>query len=175
MSACLNKNKFLSKDELKRLEKTLDSYIFDEPRDTSMLFTMIYTGARPTECLRIRKMDLNSENNTIFIQGLKGSRDREIPVPEWLFTKLEDLSEKSQPADPVFSVALRTMQGIWARYRPVQGKGIRSLRHTFAIRLYEKTKDVRLVQMALGHRYLNTTQIYVDYIYNQEELKRLLL
>jgi len=35
-----------------------------------------------------------------------------------------------------------------------------SLRHTFATRLYSKTGDLRLVQRALGHKRITTTEIY---------------
>lgn len=173
MSA-LNRNKFLSKAEYNALELTLTSSLEKHPRDVLMLLTLMNTGARPTELLNLRKMDLSPENNSVFIRGLKGSRDREIPLPPFLFQKLDLLAAMAPPEQHIFLIALRTLQGIWHQYRPAK-KGIRSLRHTFAIRLYQRTKDVRLVQMALGHKYLNTTQIYVDYVYNQEELRKLLL
>jgi len=32
--------------------------------------------------------------------------------------------------------------------------------HTFATRLYRKTGDLHLVQRALGHRQITTTEIY---------------
>ncbi|MFC1475810.1 tyrosine-type recombinase/integrase [Candidatus Zixiibacteriota bacterium] len=41
--------------------------------------------------------------------------------------------------------------------RPIS---LHSLRHTFATRLYEKTGDLHLVQRALGHRQITTTEIY---------------
>jgi integrase/recombinase XerD len=37
---------------------------------------------------------------------------------------------------------------------------VHSLRHTFATRLYRQTGDLRLVQRALGHRHIATTEIY---------------
>ena len=37
---------------------------------------------------------------------------------------------------------------------------VHSLRHTFATRLYQKTGDLYLVQRALGHRQITTTEIY---------------
>jgi integrase/recombinase XerC len=63
---------------------------------------------------------------------------------------------------------------IWQFYRPVPKK-FHALRHTFAIELYQKTKDLRLVQVALGHRNITNTMIYADYIYSQQELKKLIL
>ncbi len=41
--------------------------------------------------------------------------------------------------------------------RPVS---LHSLRHTFATNLYEKTGDLHLVQRALNHRQITTTEIY---------------
>ena len=35
-----------------------------------------------------------------------------------------------------------------------------TLRHTFATRLYNRTGDIRLVQQALRHEFISTTQIY---------------
>jgi integrase/recombinase XerC len=37
---------------------------------------------------------------------------------------------------------------------------IHSLRHTFATRLYQRTGDLYLVQRALGHRQITTTEVY---------------
>jgi integrase/recombinase XerC len=39
---------------------------------------------------------------------------------------------------------------------------IHSLRHTFATRLYHKTGDLYLVQRALGHKRVTTTEIYAQ-------------
>jgi integrase/recombinase XerC len=41
--------------------------------------------------------------------------------------------------------------------RPVT---VHALRHTFATRLRERTGDLRIVQAALGHRQLGTTEVY---------------
>lgn len=38
------------------------------------------------------------------------------------------------------------------------------LRHTYATELYRETKDIRLVQKALGHASLATTMIYTHIV-----------
>lgn len=42
------------------------------------------------------------------------------------------------------------------------GLTFHSLRHTFAMRLYSETRDIRLVQRLLGHRCVASTEIYAD-------------
>jgi integrase/recombinase XerD len=37
-----------------------------------------------------------------------------------------------------------------------------ALRHTFATRLRERSEDLRIVQAALGHRHLGTTEAYAQ-------------
>ena len=52
----------------------------------------------------------------------------------------------------------------------VRRVSIHSLRHTFATRLYEKTGDLHLVQRALGHRQITTTEVYARV--GDEQLRR---
>ena len=37
---------------------------------------------------------------------------------------------------------------------------VHSLRHSFATRLFSKTRNILLVQRALDHRHISTTEIY---------------
>ena len=55
----------------------------------------------------------------------------------------------------------RFRQGL-AAARIERSLTVHSLRHTFATRLREETGDLRLVQVALGHRQLATTQVYAS-------------
>ena len=48
-----------------------------------------------------------------------------------------------------------------------------SPRHTFATRLYRRTGDLYLVQRALGHRHITTTEIYARV--GEEQLRRALV
>jgi integrase len=125
------------------------------------------------ELLNLSKSDLNLHDQTIFIRGIKGSNDREIPLPPKFFDRLNRFVA-NQPNEKIFNISYNRLRQIWEMYRPVHKK-LHSLRHTFAIRLYKKTKDIRLVQVALGHRNITNTMIYADYVYSQQELRRLIL
>lgn len=169
----LNKNKYLLQPEVERLESILNSYIDTNARDCLALLLALRTGARAQEVLNLTKADLNLYDQSVFIRGIKGSNDREIPLRSDLFQRLKRFSE-NVPSDLLFDISYNRFRQIWEHYRPVQKK-LHSLRHTFAIRLYQKTKDIRLVQVALGHRNITNTMIYADYAYSQTELRKLIL
>lgn len=169
----LNKNKYLLEPEVDRLEHILKSFANKDPRNCTLLWTLLHSGARAQEVLNLRVDDLNTYDETVFFRGLKGSNDRELPVPSWLFQRL--VHETTSARDEIlFPITYNRLRQIWELYRPVHKK-LHGLRHTFAIRLYKKTKDLRLVQVALGHRNITNTMVYADYVYSQQELRKLIL
>lgn len=174
MKYALNKNKYLLEPELEKLISLLDTYIESDARNCILLLLALKTGARAQELLNIKKSDLNIYDESIFIRGIKGSNDREIPLKPELFRKLKKYSESFASTDRIFPITYNRFRQIWDFYRPVPKK-LHSLRHTFAIMLYKKTKDIRLVQVALGHRNIMNTMVYADYVYSQQELRRLIL
>jgi integrase len=169
----LNKNKYLLEPEVERLEYILRSFANKDPRNCTLLWTCLHSGARAQEVLNLRVEDLNTYDETVFFRGLKGSNDRELPVQSWLFQRL--VHEITNARDEtLFPITYNRLRQIWELYRPVHKK-LHALRHTFAIRLYKKTKDLRLVQVALGHRNITNTMVYADYVYSQQELRKLIL
>jgi integrase/recombinase XerC len=169
----LNKNKYLLPPEREKLDWLLESHIQQEPRNCALLKLALNTGARATELLNLTTKDLNTYDKTIFIRGIKGSNDREIPLRDELFFCLQTLTPQPQ-SGKLFPFSYNRLRQIWEFYRPTH-KTFHSLRHTFAIQLYQKTRDIRLVQVALGHRNITNTMIYADYVYSQQELRRLIL
>lgn len=171
----INKNKYLLEPEVLRLETLLENSAEENGRDTLLLWLGLKTGARASELLGLRKNDLNPYDKTVFIRGIKGSNDRELPLNRWLFDRLYQYSETLAPSTgDLFPIGYHRFRQIWDWYRPAPKK-LHALRHTFAIRLYQKTKDLRLVQVALGHRNITNTMVYADYVYSQQELRKLIL
>lgn len=169
----LNKNKYLLPPEVERLESILESYFETDLRNCLLILVGLKTGARAQEILNLQKTDLNIYDETIYIRGIKGSNDREIPLHHKNFQRLVKLAGQSTESK-LFPISYQRLHQIWDLYRPIPKK-FHSLRHTFAIQLYQKTKDLRLVQVALGHRNVTNTMIYADYVYSQHELRKLIL
>lgn len=169
----INKTKYLLDPEVERLDALLKSHLDRDTRNCLLIQVGLRTGARAQELLNLRRSDLNAYDKTVFIRGLKNSNDREIPLPDALFERLQRWAD-GVSTNEIFAISYPRLQQIWQLYRPVPKK-FHSLRHTFAIRLYRKTKDLRLVQVALGHRNIANTMVYADYVYTQDELRKLIL
>lgn len=174
MRYSLNKNKYLLDPEVQALEYLLQRHQDQDLRNCVLLWVGLKTGARAQEILNLRVNDLSSYDHSVFIRGLKGSNDREIPLPKDIFRLLEQQTQRLGSVDRIFDISYQRLYQVWDTYRPCR-KSFHSLRHTFAIHLYKKTKDIRLVQVALGHRNINNTMVYADYVYSKEELKKLIL
>ncbi len=168
----LNRTKYLLPPEVRRLEDLIKSYQDKDTRNVLLLWTGLKTGARASELLQIRRIDLNDYDQTVFIRGIKGSNDREIPLAHDLYGRLRRYSA-TLDTELIFPIGYHRLHQIWELYRPIPKK-FHALRHTFAIQVYQKTKDIRLVQTALGHRNIMNTMIYADYVYTQEEMKKIL-
>ena len=169
----LNKNKYLLDPEVDHLLRNLRPIDPQEERNSVLLELALRTGARAQELLAVRVADLNPYDRSLFIHGIKGSNDRELPLPPRLFERVHTLAQLAESAE-IFPIGYHRLRQIWDWYRPCPKK-FHALRHTFAIRLYRKTKDLRLVQVALGHRNITNTMIYADYVYSQQELRKLIL
>lgn len=161
--------KYLDDSELEHLNKITQ----DQSRDSLLIRLALATGARASELLNIRKVDLNSKTKTVFIRGLKNSRDRETPIDPKLFELLQ-LYSYTHGEERLFPITYQRLVQVWNHYKPSPDKTFHCLRHSFAVRLYRRHRDIKLVQLALGHRNIQNTMVYVDFVYSIEEMRRLL-
>jgi integrase/recombinase XerC len=167
----LSRKKYLLDAEQEQLNALLEKYKDQDARNCTLIWVALHTGARASEILNITKDDFCLEEAVVCIRGLKGSDDREIPLPKWLADRVSKLVPGADGR--IFPLSYNRFREIWVLYRPVEKK-LHSLRHTFAINLYRKSKDVRLVQCFLGHRNIQHTMIYASYDYSLSEMRRVL-
>lgn len=165
--------KFLSDQEADYLELLSKKCLATKSRRDGLLILMgLRTGARASELFGINRQDFCKGSHSVLIRGLKGSNDREIPIPRWLSVALSTYCSEVEH-DRIFDISYHRLYQIWMNFRPAK-KTFHSLRHTFAIRVYMKTRDIKLTQVALGHRSINNTMVYLDYVYSLTELKKII-
>ncbi len=164
----LTRDKYLLPDEETNLLCTLARNRSSSPRDVTLLEFMYASGIRGCEALALTRRDLCMKSFSIYIRGAKSSRHREVPLPLSIATSLSEFEVGA--GGRLFPFGPDNLRRIWLLYRPCR-KGIHSLRHTAAINLYKKTRDIKMVQLFLGHRSLTNTQIYVDFVYSAEALR----
>lgn len=133
-----------------------------------VLMLLYYSGMRLHELISLHWEDFDFERGTIHLKTTKGSKDRVL----FLHEKLGDLIDSLSMAGTgqVFqsnrgkrynqrSIQMIVRQaahkaGIQKRVTP------HTLRHSFATHLLEAGADIRSIQTLLGHKNLQTTQIY---------------
>lgn len=175
----------LTEKEVKEFLSQLDKYEFISDR-TAMFYNLIiriilFTGIRISEAINIERKriqrftDEGVEYYSFPIKG-KGNYNRTIDVKtdflepymsDWIgtFKPCPDgllLCAPSNPLKKVNPSAVSTkIKELLREAGIVKDKeGAHLLRHTYATILYDKTKDIALVQDQLGHNDPNTTRVY---------------
>lgn len=164
----MNHKKYLTDDEYNALLTKIQE---TQGRDSLLFGLLLVTGARASEVLKLEVGDIDVNGSKVFLRGLKGSLDRDMPLPPWLMGRLVEYVGSRRGR--VFDIGYRRLYDIWLGFR-VCSKKIHALRHTYAVRGYRRSKDIRLIQGALGHRWLSTTMIYQTYEHSVEERRALL-
>jgi len=162
----LTENKFLTDQELEQLLVTCEKH---GGRDSIVIRFALYTGARGCEIRKIRKFHLGKGAVTIY--GAKGSNNRMVPLPPKFFQGVMEYCEEAGDKGFIFDVAVRTLRHMWGQYRPNPNKGFHCLRHSYGVRLYNNCEDIHAVKTALGHKNIQNTMVYLDFIEGQRKLK----
>lgn len=164
----LTPNKFLTDDELKLFLEKRDAK--KGTRDGVILGILLYTGARQCEILAIRKNDIQSQG--VFIFGRKKSKDGHQILPMEFYNELVEYIAHLKDEDLLFQVTTRTLRNVWYRFTPNHSKSLHSLRHTYGVKFYKATKDIRGTKNGLRHKNIKNTLIYLDYVDNLEIQKK---
>jgi integrase/recombinase XerD len=143
-------------------------------RNACMLRLMLNLGLRASEVLNLEIRDIDWMSGKLMIRQGKNRRDRTLWLNEEDLDLLREWREKKPGGDLLFTTLdggrindryLRAMVDRLAKKAGIE-KNVHphTLRHTFATDLYNQTKDIRMVQKALGHANIQTTTIYTHII-----------
>ena len=147
-------------------------------RDYAMTLCMLDLGLRATEVIRLQLDDIDWTAGHMVVPKTKSDRGRELPIPHHVLASLRQYVRQGRPRSATTQLFLRhgrrsgqpltrgllkqTLQGAYRRCRfPGTWNGTHRLRHTFATRLYGEHVEPKTVSDLLGHRHLDTTNIYV--------------
>jgi len=182
---------FLTDAEIMRLRKVLQGRTGDVvQRDRLILEVFLGTGIRLQELVDLKIEDVDLEAKHLHIRSAKGG----VPQVKFLHTRLRGLlrtylkwrvRQGTESCSALFisqrGTRLSPRQIAYRLEYWLRKAGIdkpltpHSLRHTFATRLYARTNDLLVVQRALGHRQIATTEIYTHLVDGvlEEALERL--
>jgi integrase/recombinase XerD len=168
----------LTADEQARLLAVMPSGSLLQRRNLAMLRLMLNSGLRSQEVCDLRVSDLQWPSGKLLVRG-KGGRQRVLWLADGDLAFLKAYIDESElgPSDNLFQtgpgkkVDTRFLRYMMARLGVRLGKKLHPhlLRHSFATDLLRQTKNLPLVQKALGHANIGTTQIYLHIVDDEME------
>ncbi len=156
-------------------------------RNKTMINLMLDVGLRREEVVSLRWRDLDLITGKLMVRESKGAKDRSLWVRDETLEALQAWRERQaaivEAPEYVFSSISKGAEGkkmnkqylYYMVKRIAKRAGItkdispHTFRHTFAVDLYKETKNLKLVQTALGHSSISTTQIYTHVIDDELE------
>jgi integrase/recombinase XerD len=157
----------LSPDEVRQF---LDS--IPNLKHRAALVTAYAAGLRVSEVVRLKISDVDSRRMVLRIEQGKGRKDRYVMLSPYLLELLRAYWREVRPSDWLFPglapkshLSVRSLQAVCLNARLESGLKkcvtMHSLRHAFATHLLESGRDLRTIQLLLGHRSLATTARYM--------------
>jgi len=147
------------------------------PKHRAALAVAYGAGLRASEVVHLKIADIDSERMIVRVNQGKGQRDRYAMLSPSLLELLRAwwrhghaqgkmlsggwLFPGRNPVNPLSSRQLNTACHTAARVAGLDKRvSMHTLRHSFATHLLENKVDIRVIQVLLGHRKLETTARY---------------
>jgi len=165
---------FRTRDELDKLVNLPNKRYKSGIRNRAILAVLCYAGLRVGELLNLKLSDIKKQDNAIKIDKAKGNTSRLVYVPEYVFLYIDKWRE-IRPKNAKYLFCSRYgkkllndyIQKMVKRYAkkvdPNKDIHPHCLRHSITTIWLKEGKNIRGIQKQLGHKSLNTTQIYLDY------------
>ena len=162
----------LSPNEVKRLLEATTNLKYK-----AALATAYGAGLRASEVTHLKVTDIDSQRMVLRVEQGKGSKDRNAMLSPTLLALLRQWWRVAQaqrrmlkggwlfpgqnPVNPLTTRQLRRAMEASVKLAGLEKHvSLHSLRHAFATHLLEQGVDIRLIQVLLGHKKLETTAMY---------------
>jgi site-specific recombinase XerD len=164
----------LSREEVARLLAAVDNR-----KHQTALAVAYGAGLRVSEVVSLKVSDIDSQRMTLRIEQGKGSKDRYAMLSPVLLERLRAwwkfahaqgkmlqggwLFPGLDPIDPLSTRQLNRAVHAAAEMAGIDKRvSMHTLRHSFATHLLEQKVDIRIIQVLLGHKKLETTALYAQ-------------
>ena len=164
----------LSRDEVRRLIAAASNL-----KHQTALSLAYGTGLRASEVVALRVGDIDSQRMILRVEQGKGRKDRYAMLSPVLLERLRAwwrvaraqgkmldggwLFPGMNPVEPLTTRQLnRAVHAAAAAAKIDKRVAMHTLRHSFATHLLEQKVDIRVIQVLLGHKKLDTTALYTQ-------------
>lgn len=171
---------FMQEHEVQRFLKAIEEFNFKEKigaRNRLIIKIIIYTGIRISEALNLTIKDIIFDGDFCILQVRgKGNKPRVVMLKKTHIINDFELCKACYLCENGLLFCNQNSKALTQAYvsRQVElilascgirkeKNGAHMLRHTFATMLYQKSKDLILVQESLGHSDINTSRIYTHF------------
>ena len=178
---------FMNESEIGAFLEAIESHPFRSDvaaRNRALIKIILYTGIRVSEAIHLRLKDIEPQEDVYLLKITgKGNKIRVVMIKskhikrdldEWMqIRRCEDdllfCNKKGTALTQAYisRIVEHILKSAGIRK---EKNGAHMLRHTFATLLYNKSKDLVLVQEALGHASLDTSRIYTHF--DKDRLKK---
>jgi site-specific recombinase XerD len=151
------------------------------------LTTIYACGLRLQEANRLQVGDVDADRALLHIRQAKGWRDRYVPLPHTTLSLLRQQWATHRHPTLLFPARTRGMKqpatqpmspsGVQRAFKAALADSglakratVHTLRHSWATHLLEAGVNLRLIQLWLGHKSLQTTALYTHLTRNAETL-----
>jgi site-specific recombinase XerD len=178
-------DKFLGASDVRNLRSTMaaaaktgDRYAV---RNAAILETLLGTGLRVSELCALVLADLYLDQGAanVLVRRGKGGKSRLVAISDALARYLSEFAawKKSagdpvSPTSPTFlsergaAMHRSAVHRVWKAALKHAGLptrfGVHATRHSYAVEVYRRTRDLRLTQRLLGHSSPVVTQVYAS-------------
>ena len=169
---------FLTEQEQAQLLGVFNERYISSQRNKTICLLLFKTGLRLSEMINLKWQDVDMLSGRLTVLNGKGGKDRLLFISEDTISKLETWKERqfttwgksryvfcNRNCKQLVSRDVREMIETYSQKAGINKKvSPHTLRHSFGTELLRQSKNIRLVQKALGHSDLSTTMIYTHIV-----------